>query len=104
MINLYPLLLDNVNVLDTFDMEGRTFVYPIRRWRTGWLFEREPRTPDNWALLTHPISAPVFRDGWIVDCSFESGNQRLTCKIAVHACGHCRDGTFFVTGIVIPSP
>jgi len=104
MINLFPLLIDNVNVLDTFEMDGQQVAYPERYWRTEWLFEREPRSPDNWARLTHSISSPIFRAGWICDCLFESGQQKLICKMAVHDCGHNRDGTFFVTGILIKTP
>lgn len=102
LVNLFPLLIDNINVLDTFEVDGRQFAYPDNRWRTEWLFEREPRSLENWARLTHPISEPMFRAGWIVNCLFESGRQKLICKICVDACGHHRDGTFFVTGVLIP--
>lgn len=102
--NLYPLLLDNVNVLEFFEVDGRLVAYPQRWWRANWTFSEEPREPSNWAYLTHPISEPIFRRGRISHCFFQSGNQQITCSIAVHDCYRNRDGTFFVTGILIETP
>lgn len=103
LVNLFPLLIHDIRFLDTFDIDGRQFAYPHRSWRTEWLFEREPRSLESWARLTHPTSEPIFRAGWIANCLFESGREKLICKICVHDCGHNRDGTFFVNGTVLPT-
>lgn len=103
MINLFPLLVDNFNRLETFEFDWREFAYPNRCWHSEWVFSAEPREAESWAFLLKPTTQPVFRAGWISECFFEYKGARWTCRIAVIRCGHQPDGTFFVIGTLLPN-